>query len=411
MSPVRTAPATLAADDGARRAAYLDEVLQLLYPAPCEAGGTVGDTVAEYLIVPDARRPRLLVPVGSRRIAAAAVRRYAEPQTRLGRFKRDAIVAALRTGVSTVLLRDRVRITSRTGAPRTIEAYLREVLGTDVIVSVHIGPARPHRKPVLQLLTPAGTTLGFAKLGTGPVTRRLVRAETAALTALAHVGLRHLTVPRVLHAGQWHGHQVLVQQALPSWRPRAPLVEPRLVAAMHEVALSCGVTRGWLTTSRYWAELRDRLAALAAHPEGRRLDAVAQAVQARGGGTRLRFGAWHGDWAPGNMACLADDLLVWGWERFTPDVPLGFDVLHHDLHRRLSSTPDAAVAAGLTLGAAPELLAPFDVEPAVASLTGLLYLVDVATRHVTDGPADAGPRWSTLGGWLLPILTRRVEAL
>ena len=38
---------------------------------------------------------------------------------------------------------------------------------------------------MLQLISPDGDTFGFGKLGTGPLTRSLVRAETAALKALA----------------------------------------------------------------------------------------------------------------------------------------------------------------------------------------------------------------------------------
>ena len=83
MSPVKTAPAELTAGDAALRTQYLAEVLALLYPAPCDTDGRRrGEPIAEYLVVPDARRPRLLVPNTSRRVAAAAVRRYAEPQSR-----------------------------------------------------------------------------------------------------------------------------------------------------------------------------------------------------------------------------------------------------------------------------------------------------------------------------------------
>ena len=85
--PVRTAPANLSADDAQLRAEYVREVLALLYP---EGGGSG----TEYIQVPDARRPRILVPANDRRVAAAAVARYAEPQSRLARLKRDAVVAA-----------------------------------------------------------------------------------------------------------------------------------------------------------------------------------------------------------------------------------------------------------------------------------------------------------------------------
>ncbi|MFG1609838.1 hypothetical protein [Actinoplanes sp. NPDC049265] len=402
MSPVKTAPAALTAGDAALRAQYLTEVIGLLYPANGE-----GDQVAEYYVVPDARRPRLLVPAGSRKVAAAAVRRYAEPQSRAARFKRDAVVAALRTGASGVLLRDRVKVTGS----ESIDAHLREALGRELAVSIHIGPARANRKPVLQLISPEGETFGFAKLGTGPLTQRLVRAETNALIALQRSGLTKLTVPTVLHAGQWRGLQVLVQSALPVWLPRSPLTTRRLAAAMVDIAGCCGYTAGQLVGSPYWTELRARLAGLQDRPEGVALSAAAELLVRHAGPTTFRYGAWHGDWAPWNMANLTDALLVWDWERFAQGVPVGFDAVHHELQRRIQSTGDAKGAVEATVRQSAELLAPFGVLPGARELTALLYLVDLAARYLTDRQAEAGARLGVLGTWLLPVLIRRVEEL
>jgi len=402
MSPVRTAPANLSRGDAALRAEYLREVLALLYPGEPGSG-------AEFLVIPDNRRPRLLVPAHDRRLAAAAVARYAEPQTRLARLKRNAVVAALRTGASHALLRDRVRVPGGAG---TIESYLRDQLDQPVHLSVHIGPARANRKPVLQLLLPDGRTLGFAKLGTNELTRELVRAETTALVALASAGLREIQVPRVLHAGQWNGHEVLVQQALPVWEPRADLDPQRCARAMREVAGSCGTTRVRLAGSPYWATLGARLAAITGHHEGHQLGRAARRIGTAAGDVELRFGAWHGDWAPWNMRPLAASVLVWDWERFTTGVPLGFDALHLDLQRRVSEMPDGAAAVAAMLAEAPVLLQPFGVVNAAAvRLTALLYLIDLAARYVADRQADAGARLGVLGSWLLPVLLARVEEL
>lgn len=409
MSPVRTAPAALTTSDAALRAQYLREVLDLLYPPPCATDGSAGEKVTEYLVVPDTHRPRLLVPTRSKRVSAAAVRRYAEPQSRVARFKRDAVVAALRTGASSVLMRDRIRITGPVGA--TIDGYLQEQLGQDLSVSVHIGPARANRKPVLQLISPGGDTFGFAKLGTGPLTHELVRAETAALIALGHVTLRRVTAPAVLHAGQWRGLQVLVQSALPVWRPRGPLGPERLAAAMLEVAGACGWSRGPLSAGAYWTQLRARLAAVAARPEGAALAKAATDLVERAGETDLRYGAWHGDWAPWNMASLMDTVLLWDWERFTSGVPAGFDAVHYELQKRIQSTGDAAGAVVATVRRAPELLKPFDVAPGATRLTALLYLVDLAARYLADRQAEAGARLGVLGTWLLPVLIREVETM
>jgi hypothetical protein len=402
--PVRTAPANLSAADARLRAEYVREVLALLYPEPVE-----GSPGTEYVLVPDARRPRLLVPAGERRVAAAAVARYAEPQSRLARLKRDAVVAALRTGASAALLRDRV---TAPGGHDTIETYLRDALGTDIRLGVHIGPARANRKPVLQVLTPAGETVAFVKLGVNELTRQLVRAEAAALVTLSGARLPDVGVPAVLHSGQWRGHEVLVQAALPVWQPRTALDPARRAEAMRVVATACGFSSGTLAGSGYWRRLVTRLGDVAGHPDGFQLGRATARLGASAGDVRLTFGAWHGDWAPWNMRPLADRLLVWDWERFTIGVPLGYDALHYDLQQRISSQPDGAGAVRQTLAAAPDLLAPFGVTaPAAVRVTALLYLIDLAARYVTDRQAEAGARLGVLGSWLLPVLLSTVENL
>ncbi|MDG6105404.1 hypothetical protein Daura_47540 [Dactylosporangium aurantiacum] len=402
MSPVKTAPAMLRVDDERLRAQYVEEVLALLYPGQ-------GTARVEFLVVPNTRKPRLLVPADDRRLAAAAVRRYAEPQSRVARLKRDAVVAALRSGASSVLLRDRIGVT--TGAD-TIETYLRRVLATDVRLSVHIGPARANRKPVLQLLTADGATVAFAKLGTSALTRALVKAEGNALAAVSTAGLKTLRVPDAVHIGQWGEHEVLVQSALPVWRPRVPLTAPRLANAMREVAACCGTRRGRLDDSGYWTRLRARLDTVAEHQEGGALRTAAERIARAAGGVQLTYGSWHGDWSPWNMAVLADTILVWDWERFTPGVPIGYDALHHALQVGIGREASAAQAVNDLIDAAPELLLPFGVVHRQAvEVTTLLYLIDLATRYVTDRQAEAGARLGVLGSWLLPVLVARVEAL
>lgn len=414
MSPLSTAPAGLRSADTALRARYLNEVLRLLYPAgDPPSDGTVPDG-AEFVIVPNARQPRLLVPAASRRLAAAAVRRYAEPQGRLARLKRNAVVAALRTGAAGVLLRDRVSVAA---GGDTIDAYLREALAVEVSVSLHIGPARANRKPVLQLLRPDGSTLGFAKIGPTSLTRRLVEAETVALERLARARLRTVSVPEVLHAGQWRGHAVLVQSALPIWLRRAALGRPRLTAAMREIASVDGTARAPLAESPYWSTLRARLDAITDQADGRALADAATALVASTGATILAYGCWHGDWSPWNMAGLDDTLLLWDWERFATGVPMGFDALHFALQRALQSSGfrgsvDAAKAVDACIDGARRQLAPFGVRDAgAANLTALLYLTDLATRYLTDRQADAGARLGVLGTWLLPVLLRRIGTI
>jgi hypothetical protein len=279
-----------------------------------------------------------------------------------------------------------------------------------VLVSTHLGAARANRKPVLQLLTPRGATVGFAKISVNPLTRDLIRAERAALEILATASLPALTVPSVLHHGQWQGREVLIMDALPAWRRRRALRPGQLTAAMTELAGVGGRSRGPLAGSGYLGRLRSRLAAAPPGPDRDTLGAALDALAAAG--PDLSFGAWHGDWTGWNMASTAGGLLVWDWERFARGVPVGFDPLHYRLqtdvvrHRR----PPAQAADGCVRDAAA-CLAPFGVPPAQARLVAVLYLAELSARYLADRQADAGARLGRPGTWLIPAIEKAMRTL
>jgi Phosphotransferase enzyme family len=420
MTPSETGGTELGADTWSEDAptvsagsrSSLDDVCTVLWPPPASAtlfrGRPSRWRERDLLVLPFARRPRLLVPSG-RRASAAAVRRYGEP----GSFKAwagsRALALALAGGAGAAGLGGRLRVRAEPGS-ETIEAYLRSVLGHDVLISTHLGAARANRKPVLQLLTPRGEAAGFAKISVNLLTRDLIRAERAALDTLAAEDFRELTVPRVLDHGQWQGREVLIMNALPVWRRRRALRPAQLTAAMIELAAVGGGSHGPLTGSNYLARLRSRLEASQAGPDrtalGAALDALAT-VDAE-----LSFGAWHGDWTAWNMASTADGLLVWDWERFDPGVPAGFDYLHYRLqsdvvrHRR-----PPREAADDCVRNAPGWLAPFGVAGAEAHLVAILYLAELSARYLADRQAEAGARLGQPGTWLIPAIEKAMKQL
>jgi hypothetical protein len=412
------------------RAAYLAEVCRLLWPAPARvsvsgAGGIAGGQPAdsqggtdrdaaqpepearpaasEFIVLPGTRRPRLLVPAG-RRAAAAAVRRYGEPGSLRTRLATRGLSLLLGSGMGGAVLRDRLHVQAPAGAP-TIESYLRATLGLDISVSMHLGAARANRKPVLQLLTAAGDTVGFAKIGVSPLTRDLVRAERDALVRLGSTDVASLAVPSVLHYGSWQDLTVIVLSPLPVWQRRVPLASGQLTLAMGEVAAVAGISRWPLAASGYWRTLGERLAIADDTEDRRALLKALEAVGQRAGDAVLCFGAWHGDWTPWNMASTRSGLLVWDWERFAIGVPLGFDALHHWLQAQvISGRRDPLVAAAGCVKRADALLAPLGVGTDEARLTALVYLADLAARYLLDRQAEAGARLGAPSRWLIPAL-------
>ncbi|MFF4809408.1 hypothetical protein ACFY03_14440 [Micromonospora chersina] len=385
--------------DGDGRSAYLGELAGLIWPEPAEPALRKGG--GGWVVVPSASRPRLLVPTGSGRAAASAVRHSTEAVGRKARLVRQGLATAFRLGLGPLVFRDRL-VVSGGG----LDAYLAEVLGERALVSLHIGPARANRKPVLQLLAPDGRALGYAKLGVDPLTRALVEAEAAVLRRLADLPLGPVTVAGVRHHGDWHGHALLVQEALPVRLPRATpaAAEAAERAAMVAVAGCLGVRRRSWAGSDHAARLADAVDALGARPEAGRLRAALKTVGELD--PTVAFGAWHGDWNGGNSAVLADGrVLVWDWERFEADVPVGYDELHRVVQTAIGNDGVEPVeAARALIAGADRALAPFDPEGRGADLVAVLYLVELAARYLRDRQAEAGARLGHVDAWLLPAV-------
>src|SRR6266496_3268558 len=250
---------------GTDRQRYLSEVCGLLWPSPATVtlGGTVPGRTGtpgqrrgqerEFILLLGSSRPRLLIPAAAAP-GAAAVRGYGEPGSAGARLGARALSLTLACGIGGAVLRRRIRVCAPAGAD-TIESFLRVALGADVLVSLYLGPARANRKPVLQLLSPQGQPAGFAKIGTSPLTRALVQAECDALIRLGRAGLSGVTVPEVLHFGEWRGLKVLVLSALPVRQRRRPVNGAALAAAMNSVACVGGLRREPLATGSYWPPL------------------------------------------------------------------------------------------------------------------------------------------------------------
>jgi hypothetical protein len=372
---------------------YLSEIGELLWPSP--AG-------YRLLVLPHGRRPRIVVPAG-RRAGAAALRRYGVPGSVRTRLATRTLATLLASGLG----RFAGHSIAAGGPPggQTIESYLATLLRRPVQVSMHLGAARANRKPVLQLLSQDGETIGYAKIGVDTLTAGLVRAERLTLTALASAGLELMRVPRVLAHGCWNGLEVLVLSPLPVWLRRRPLRSWQLRAALAELSKHGGISSATLPGSQYLDQLASRLGLVAGSQEKDRLSSALGRLAETSNGTALIFGSWHGDLTPWNLARTSAGLLVWDWERFGTGVPVGFDALHYWLAARVvRAEADPARSARQCVERATSLLGPFGIGPAAARLTALAYLAELSVRYLADRQEQTGARLGAPRRWLLPAL-------
>jgi hypothetical protein len=348
--------------------------------------------------------------------------------TQRARLAKAAVGAGLRSGALQWLLRRRRLVVhagmldplhggppAGGGGETLLGDYLAAALGRrDLAAAIVLGPVRPNRKPVVQLLAPDGSPVGYMKVGWNDLTRRLVRNEARALRRLAERPPRTFTVPSLLHEGAWHGLDVTISSALPHrlWRRGRRYATPPL-AVSREIAALGETQTATLGGSPWWEDLRRRLAPVQAAATGAAaaaLEGTMERLQAQAD-TPLAFASWHGDWGPWNLRATADRLLVWDWERSGDGVPLGFDLLHFGYQTAFQGLrqPPAEAAARSLRRTAP-LLAELGQREEVGELLLTLYLLERVCRAAEAEVSAVTGRPDAAGAGLIDVLGRRLEA-
>jgi hypothetical protein len=401
VSAVRSADACtrgLTADD--------DRVRAAIGPAP-----PGWRTIERYVVLPSARRPKILLPVSAPGPAAAAITQFSNGAAGRGRLAAAAGAAALRAGVAQRVLRGRASISVAPGVGDgdlpglVLSHHLARALDLPrADLAVRVGAARPNGKPVVQVSAPDGRVVAYAKVGWNDLTRKLVAAEAAALRELAGSPPEAFGTPGLLYAGDWDG--VSVTAVVPAMGGRPHVAPNPPLAPTRELALGAGVDRSPLATSGWWRRLLDRVDAAEADEQR----AAAGRIAAESGGRELAFGRGHGDWTPWNMAEVGGRLVVWDWERAASGVPIGIDAVHFCLLVALNArglAPDKAVPD--TLRRAPRILQELDVPPADARLVVSLELLEMSVRFAEARRAGVTGLRDRFGTALAALLEGRYD--
>lgn len=392
-------------------AGSIADAAALIWPAPArvhvtsrrsERPSSEPGTIT-YALVPGPDDPRLAVPLRPRAAAAAVAAGQAAAGSGRTAVRNRLMALAFRTGAAGMLLPGRLVVSQAVGAADGLDASLQDVLGQRVYLGLRVGPPRANRKPVLQIVSARGALLAYGKVGTNPLTDRLVEAETATLRRLAGAPLGEVRIPAVLHAGSWHGHPLLVQEPLPG-RRAGPPGGTRLTDAMVAVSRTGAAGPVVVTQLPWWERTAAAVRTLAPSTTADRLASVQERLASAAAGVALASAAWHGDWNAGNCSVVPGAVLVWDWERYETGVPAGFDALHLHLQSALSAGVPPAEAARRVLADAGTLTAPFGVDPRDAELTGRLYLWGIGVRYAADDQDAAGAAVGRLDTWLLPVL-------
>lgn len=337
--------------------------------------------------------PRLLIPRRPASASAAAVRTSTTATSTRSRLLSGAGQALARLG-ATRWIPQAVAL----GGPGTFLHHMEELAGQKVVASVHLGPPRANRKPVVHLMDLHGRSVAFVKLGINELTCQRVRQEAEALRRLAEVSTPGLVVPELLQAGQWEGLDYLTMRPVATG---SGLTSTRELRARVLRALADAFPRSKpdLAESPWWSRIVADLDRCDDDRESTTLRLAATSIVDRYGDVPVPQGAGHGDFSPWNVCAHSEYLAVWDWERFALDVPIGWDEIHFSLN-----ASSGGPAAGL---AKPHRDMVERLDPQTGSMPQLLiatYLLNRGVNFLVDRQSEAGLRRGPLNRWLLPAL-------
>lgn len=359
-----------------------------------------------WRLVPTAKNPRLAVPATVPRAAMSSAIRPCASDRLVHKTRRYALAALLRTPAAARLMPAGITAGEFSGS---ILEHLQQVFAQPVCFGLMTGSARANRKPVLGIFDLNGQELGFAKIGLSSLAADLVTNEHRALVALNATSTAGIQVPQIISYELWRDKPVLVMSAL---RPNAiqrPLELP--VTAVRAIISSAPVSSCTLQRSEWYLTLLQQLDRLPAVPAAQRLIDLVSQIAHHEADTVLAFGAWHGDFGPWNMARTTSAPMVWDWERYARQLPLGLDLYHFSAHESLrqTGTMPAALAAlsdERITRAVSDLHQQHGGDPLTGreSLVPLLYLATLAARFIEDGYRHQVKATFALGRWHLEVM-------
>lgn len=368
------------------------------------AAGTSGREERDYVVLPTLRSPRWLLPADVPCAAAVLTAPGTSPA-------RQAAVRLLTWAHHAGLTRrppfTRLRVQS-SGA--SLMAALSARLGADVAVAIRLGSWEHARSLTLRAFAGDGSTRAFGKVGLDRVGCAAVRAERAGLARVAELDVPLVAHPDVLHHFDWHGLEVLLVSPLV-----APAGESRLgdmpVEAMGQLAEAAGQRQGVLSTSGWLRGVRNRIHEVADPHARSLLESVLGRLEEGSSGVEMPFGCWHGDWTPWNMAWDGPRVLLWDWEHFAEDVPLGFDHVHHLAQRLRQTAGTGPREERVWLAQSAEVLGRrLGLTETQRAVLPAAYLLEVNLRYVLDRQGTQQES-DVRAGWGMGLLRSETDRL
>lgn len=350
----------------------------------------------EWLAFKDGRG--YLIPSSPRQARATALRLY-NAQTIKARFLKKLLTAGLRGrparffSQKTCLLMHR-DMQREEISQVSILAEISRILGNqDLNFAISLGTPGPHRKPVVQVFTPDGRILGYAKIGWDSVTEALVKNEAEVLHKLATASFATFKTPTVLSINRWHDRFLCVQSGPELKTETAPQQFTSHYATAIEELGRINIEWTSLRNSKFWESLKQQIVNVQDSYYRQILESGTSCVLTWLRESSLPFHFRHGDFTPWNTRLLNGHLFLFDWEYSNPASSPGWDLFHFFVYTlwliksfspvRICQTfrDDQTVSAWIN-----RYLENFSIRPAAFRPLFLLYLLDRLAFYASEEP-------------------------
>ena len=281
-----------------------------------------GSPVRSYRAYPSLHKVRWLFPAADPAIRRAGIRGlYSPGSVRGGVLKRLLEVGVVRG--------EQIRLENEPLA--RLESELAQAVGeTDVRVAFYVGVPGAYRKVTAQVMTPAGRTLAYAKIGVSPLAQAAIEGEHRVLLRLSESEALRGSVPEVLDWFGWQGGRVLLMTSAPG-RPG-----PGQLSGLHsrfcENIFLSFAGEYVFSEGPMWIRMTETLLRLKngdlADPLPAYYDRALELLGRKLGQVSLPLSLAHRDFAPWNTRLAPGGLFVFDWDQAKEGTTPLYDVFH-----------------------------------------------------------------------------------
>lgn len=374
-----------------------------VWPLPSRIGVTWSVQSAQrglqdYVVLPWLRSPRWLLPADAPYAAAALA---TQETTGARQVATRLLTWAHRVGLTSRVPLGRLRVQPSDGDSLVTQVSAR--LGEDVTVAIRLGSWDHARSLTLRGFAWDGSTRAFGKVGLDGVGCDAVRAEKAGLARVAELDVPGIAHPEVLHHFEWRGLEVLLVSPLVASTADGKRRDMPL-DAMRQLANASGHRQGELPASGWLRSVRHRTAEVSDPRLRAQLASVLAQLEDASRGVELPLGCWHGDWTPWNMTRDGPRVMLWDWEHFAEDVPVGFDPVHYLAQRLRQTTGTGPSEERAWLAQSADVLRlGLGLGETQRDVLLAAYLLEVNLRYVLDRQATP-QEGDVRAGWGMGLL-------